>query len=215
MRSRSTCPRERFSRSHGHLDYSTRCARPSVSTATAAVRRRRTWHGSDVSSTSTAYATRASSGKWRSRRSLLTRSEMAGVLDHLNGTPWLMASLLYGAGLRVLEGARLRVKDADLDRREIVVRDGKGMKDRVTLLPESLRAPLAEHVERVRHQHQRDLARGLGSVELPTAIERKYPRATPGNGDGSGSSRRRGSTGIRRLAVSVATTSTSPCSRRR
>ncbi|MFN2432694.1 MAG: integron integrase, partial [Gemmatimonadota bacterium] len=108
---------------------------------------------------------------------VLTRSEVTGVLDRLNGTPWLMASLLYGAGLRVLECARLRVKDVDLDRREIVVRDGKGMKDRVTLLPESLRAPLGEHVERMRRQHQRDLARGLGSVELPTAIERKHPRA--------------------------------------
>jgi integron integrase len=108
---------------------------------------------------------------------VLTRSEVASVLDHLNGRPGLMASLLYGAGLRVLECARLRVKDVDFDRRAIVVRDGKGLKDRVTLLPESLREPLGEHVERVRRQHQRDLARGLGSVELPTAIERKYPRA--------------------------------------
>ena len=88
-----------------------------------------------------------------------------------------MASLLYGAGLRVLECARLRVKDVDFDRREIVVRDGKGLKDRVTLLPEALRAPLGKHIERVRRQHQQDLAEGLGSVELPTAIERKYPRA--------------------------------------
>ncbi|CAN5807973.1 integron integrase [soil metagenome] len=108
---------------------------------------------------------------------VLTRSEVTAVLDRLDGTPWLMASLLYGAGLRVLECARLRVKDVDLDRREIVVRDGKGRKDRVTLLPESLRAPLGEDIERVRRQHQRDLALGLGSIELPTAIERKYPRA--------------------------------------
>lgn len=108
---------------------------------------------------------------------VLTRSEVASVLGHLDGTTWLMASLLYGAGLRVLECARLRVKDVDLDRREVVVRDGKGHKDRVTLLPESLRAHLGDHLEWVRRQHHRDLARGLGSVELPTAIERKYPRA--------------------------------------
>jgi len=108
---------------------------------------------------------------------VLTRSEVAGILDHINGTPWLMASLLYGAGLRVLECARLRVKDVDFDRREIVVREGKGLKDRVTLLPEVLREPLGQHLERVCRQHRRDLARGLGSVELPTAIGRKYPRA--------------------------------------
>lgn len=108
---------------------------------------------------------------------VLTRSEVAGVLDQMAGNPWLMASLLYGSGLRVLECARLRVKDVDLDRREIVVRDGKGRKDRVTLLPESLRAPLGEQLDRARRQHHRDVARGLGSVELPTAIERKYPRA--------------------------------------
>ncbi|MGH7556958.1 MAG: integron integrase [Gemmatimonadota bacterium] len=108
---------------------------------------------------------------------VLTHPEVAAILECLHGTPWLMASLLYGGGLRVLECARLRVKDVDLDRREILVWDGKGRKDRVTLLPESLRTPLQEHLERVRRQHQNDLARGNGSVELPTALERKYPRA--------------------------------------
>jgi integron integrase len=108
---------------------------------------------------------------------VLARSEVTAILEQLNGTPWLMASLLYGAGLRVLECSRLRVKDIDLNRREIVVRDGKGRRDRVTLLPELLRTPLGEHLERVRSQHQKDLARGFGSVELPTALERKYPRA--------------------------------------
>jgi len=108
---------------------------------------------------------------------VLTRSEVASILQCLHDTPWLMASLLYGAGLRVLECARLRVKDIDLDRREILVRDGKGRKDRVTLLPDSLHTPLQEHLERVRRQHQSDLARGRGSVELPTALERKYPGA--------------------------------------
>jgi integron integrase len=88
-----------------------------------------------------------------------------------------MASLLYRVGLRLLECARLRVKDVDLDRREIVVRDGKGRRDRVTVLPESLGDPIREHLGRVRRQHQRDLAQGGGSVELPTAIARKSPRA--------------------------------------
>lgn len=107
---------------------------------------------------------------------VLTRVEAAAILHQLNGTPWLMASLLYDAGLRLLECARLRIKDVDLDRREILVRDGKGRKDQVTLLPESLRVPILEHLERMRRQHQNDLSRGRGSVELPTALERKYPR---------------------------------------
>jgi integron integrase len=108
---------------------------------------------------------------------VLTRAEVAAVLGHLEGVPRLMASLLYGAGLRLLECARLRVKDVDLERREIIVRDGKRGKDRVTLLPEALQDPLRNHLERVHRQHQGDLGRGMGSVELPTAIERKYPRA--------------------------------------
>ena len=108
---------------------------------------------------------------------VLTRAEVTAILGRLEGVPWLMASLLYGAGLRLLECARLRVKDVDLERREIVVRDGKGGKDRVTLLPESLHDPLRAHLERMRRQHQSDLAGGTGSVELPTALERKYPRA--------------------------------------
>jgi len=145
---------------------------------------------------------------------VLTSSEVTAVLGRLQGTPWLMASLMYGAGLRVLECARLRVKDVDLDRREIVVRDGKGRKDRVTLLPESLRAPLGEEIERVRRQHQRDLALGFGSVELPTAIERKYPRAPWQRGWHWVFPAKRFYR-TRRLAVSAATTSTSPCYRRR
>ena len=108
---------------------------------------------------------------------VLTRAEVAAVLGGLEGVPRLMASLLYRVGLRLLECARLRVKDVDLDRREIVVRDGKGRRDRVTVLPESLGDPIREHLGRVRRQHQRDLAQGGGSVELPTAIARKSPRA--------------------------------------
>lgn len=109
---------------------------------------------------------------------VLTREEVHAVLGELHGVPWLMASLMYGAGLRLLECARLRVKDIDFSRFEVTVRDGKGCKDRLTMLPVSLRDPLMAHLERVRRLHQRDLKRGLGSVELPTAIARKHPRAT-------------------------------------
>ena len=103
--------------------------------------------------------------------------EVRAVLAQIDGTVYLMASLLYGAGLRLLECCRLRVKDVDMERGEIVVRDGKGARDRVTMLPARLVALLAAQVERVRGQHVRDLAEGTGSVELPLALERKYPRA--------------------------------------
>ena len=99
------------------------------------------------------------------------------ILGCLDGTEWLMASLLYGAGLRLLECCRLRVKDVDFIRKEITVRDGKGLKDRVTLLPATVISPLAAHVERTRMQHDDDLRRGKGSVALPRALERNYPRA--------------------------------------
>jgi site-specific recombinase XerD len=93
-----------------------------------------------------------------------------------------MASVMYGAGLRVLECARLRVKDIDFARREITVRDGKGRKDRVTMLPETLIDPLRAHLARVREQHAQDLAAGAGSVALPDALTRKYPRRPLGLG---------------------------------
>jgi integron integrase len=89
-----------------------------------------------------------------------------------------MATLLYGAGLRLIECASLRVKDVDFDRRQITVRFGKGGKDRVTVLPESVCKELARHLERVRSQHARDLADGAGHVELPYALARKYPSAS-------------------------------------
>jgi integron integrase len=108
---------------------------------------------------------------------VLTRGEVLAVLNHLLGIEWMMASLLYGAGLRLLECRRLRVKDVDLAKREFLVRDGKGGKDRVTLLPHKVAEPLRIHLEGVRKQHEADLAGGAGSVELPWAIERKYPRA--------------------------------------
>jgi integron integrase len=107
---------------------------------------------------------------------VLSRDEVARVLGDLHGMPLLMASLLYGAGLRLLECARLRVKDLDFDRGELTVRDGKGRKDRRTVLPSGLVEPLQRHLARVRALHDRDVARGVG-VELPYALSRKYPAA--------------------------------------
>lgn len=108
---------------------------------------------------------------------VLTQTEVQALLTRLRGTHWLLASLLYGAGLRLMEGLRLRVKDVDFKRKEILVRDGKGFKDRVTMLPMALVEPLRAHLERVRELHRRDLAAGLGAVYLPYALERKYPNA--------------------------------------
>jgi len=108
---------------------------------------------------------------------VLTPSEVSLILAGMEGPTLLMASLLYGAGLRILECCRLRTKDLDFERREILVRNGKGRKDRVTMLPESLAPDLASHLEAVKELHDHDLANGMGSVELPAALERKYPRA--------------------------------------
>jgi integron integrase len=118
----------------------------------------------------------------RARRSVrvpvvLEREEVARVLAALPETPRLAASLLYGAGLRLLECLRLRVKDVGFEGREIVVRDGKGRKDRRTLLPEGLADPLRDHLVAVQRLHGLDLRAGAGSVVLPYALERKYPRA--------------------------------------
>ena len=108
---------------------------------------------------------------------VLTREEVMAVLTRLEGTHWLVASLLYGTGLRIMEALRLRVKDVEFARKEILVRDGKGFKDRVTMLPAALAAPLAEHLKRVKALHEQDLAAGRGAVYLPYALERKYPGA--------------------------------------
>ena len=108
---------------------------------------------------------------------VLTRAEAERLLAQLDGTPWLLASLLYGAGLRVMECLRLRVKDVDFAYRQILVRDGKGEKDRVTMLPAATADPLRAHLERVRLLHARDLREGFGEVHLPYALARKYPRA--------------------------------------
>ena len=109
-----------------------------------------------------------------------TRDEVKAVLDLLiiSGTNWLMASLLYGAGLRLLECLQLRIKDVDFGSNQIMVRGGKGNKDRITLLPAVVRPALTRHLERVREQHQRDLAVGAGYVELPEALALKYPNAS-------------------------------------
>ena len=108
---------------------------------------------------------------------VLTREEVRSVLQRMGGVPRLMAILLYGAGLRLLECARLRVKDVDFARNQITVRAGKGDKDRVTMLPAAVRDALTKHLEMVKRQHELDLTHGAGWVELPWAMARKYPNA--------------------------------------
>ncbi|HUW27901.1 MAG TPA: integron integrase [Sulfuriferula sp.] len=108
---------------------------------------------------------------------VLTRDEVQAVLTRLSGTHWLIGSLLYGTGMRIMEGLRLRVKDVDFKRHEILIRDGKGAKDRVTMLPVSLTAALQTHLSRVRELHVADLQQGYGAVYLPNALARKYPAA--------------------------------------
>ncbi|WHZ23303.1 MAG: Integron integrase IntIPac [Nitrospira sp.] len=108
---------------------------------------------------------------------VLTREEVKRVLSGLSGTPWLMAMLLYGAGLRLLECCRLRVKDIDFSQSQIVVRAGKGDKDRYTTLPAVIKEALLRHLQKVKSQHQDDLRNGSGCVALPNALERKYPNA--------------------------------------
>lgn len=108
---------------------------------------------------------------------VLSRDEVKRLLAGVQGTPNLICRLLYGTGMRLLEGLRLRVKDVDFERNEIIVREGKGDKDRRTVLPASLRAPLEEHLAGVRALHDADLAAGAGSVRLPGALATKYPSA--------------------------------------
>ena len=108
---------------------------------------------------------------------VLTPREVSALLAELNGTMWLVASLLYGTGMRLLESLRLRVKDIEFERREIIVREGKGNKDRVTMLPENLLLPLKDQLIKAKHLHDKDLATGSGAVYLPDALARKYPNA--------------------------------------
>jgi len=108
---------------------------------------------------------------------VLTRDEVRTLLLQMHGVPRLMAMLLYGAGLRLLECAHLRVKDVDFARNQLVVRSGKGDKDRVTMLPAVVKAELTRHLVAVKQQHEMDLRHGAGWVELPSALARKYPNA--------------------------------------
>ena len=108
---------------------------------------------------------------------VLTPTEVRELLLHMDGTTGLIAQLLYGTGMRLLEALRLRVKDVEFARREIVVREGKGNKDRVTVLPENLIAPLQAQLQKARALHEKDLAAGFGGVYLPHALAVKYPQA--------------------------------------
>lgn len=108
---------------------------------------------------------------------VLSRTEVRDLLNHLQDEKWLMATLLYGTGLRLMECLRLRIKDVDFERNQITVREGKGNKDCLTMLPSAVKEALARHLERVREQHERDLTNGFGRVFLPDALDRKYPNA--------------------------------------
>ena len=108
---------------------------------------------------------------------VLDRAEVEALLSQLQGVPWLMATLLYGSGLRLMECHRLRIKDLDFSQREVLVREAKGGRDRVTMLPARVIGPLQEQLRRVAELHARDLAAGCGRVALPGALTRKYPNA--------------------------------------
>ena len=108
---------------------------------------------------------------------VLSEQEVFGLIDSISGVQQLMVQILYGAGLRGIECVRLRVKDIDFHRNEITVRNGKGQKDRVTMLPSELVGALQAHLQQVKKKHEMDLEQGLGMVHLPFALSRKYPNA--------------------------------------
>lgn len=108
---------------------------------------------------------------------VFTRVEAQAILAQMQDEKWLMASLLYGSGLRLMECLRLRVKDLDFDRNIITIRQGKGAKDRVTMLPQPVKGPLQKHLEQVKQTHESELAEGFGTVKLPFALLTKYPHA--------------------------------------
>lgn len=108
---------------------------------------------------------------------VLSQREVQAVLENLHGQLWLVGSLLYGSGLRLMESLQLRVKDIDFDRSEVTVREGKGGYDRRTMLPDSLIEPLQKHLRKVKALHEEDLEAGFGEVWLPGALSRKYPKA--------------------------------------
>jgi len=108
---------------------------------------------------------------------VFTRDETKRILETLEGTHWLIAALLYGSGLRLMECLRIRVKDVDFTYKQLTIRDGKGVKDRITMLPAKLKQPLLRHLQKVEVQHEEDLRAGYGEVFLPYALARKYPNA--------------------------------------
>lgn len=108
----------------------------------------------------------------------MTREEVKAILGHLTGDKCLMASLMYGAGLRLMECLRLRIQDVDFGQNVITVRDGKGFQDRVTMLPEALNKPLRDHLRKVKAIHETDLSVGWGRVQMLYALNRKYPHAS-------------------------------------
>jgi len=108
---------------------------------------------------------------------VLTRQEVQALLAALDGVSWIMGTLLYGSGLRLMKCLRLRIKDVDIGRSEVLVREGKGNKDRVTMLPSAVVSRLSVHLEWVRKLHAADLAAGYGCVALPDALAHKYPQA--------------------------------------
>jgi len=142
---------------------------------------------------------------------VLSREEVRAVIRHIDGTPRLMALLLYGAGLRLLECARLRVKDVDFGRRQLLIRGGKGDKDRVAPLPALVAADLARHLDAAKAQHAADLQQGAGGSSCRARWRENTP-APAASGAGSGCSPRRASTWIARRASSAAITCTSRCS---
>jgi integron integrase len=109
---------------------------------------------------------------------VLSRDEVGRLLKQLTGVPWMIVALLYGAGLRLRDGVEVRVKDVDFDLNQLVLRRGKGQKDRRTMLPAVVKEPLRAHLAEVKQQHERDLAAGVGRVVLPFALDRKYPGAS-------------------------------------
>jgi len=108
---------------------------------------------------------------------VMTREEVKSVLQNMGDDKWLMASIMYGGGLRLMECLRLRVQDIDLQKNYITVRDGKGSKDRITMLPASIKADLVAHLKKVRVIHDNDIKHGYGRVLMPDALDRKYPNA--------------------------------------
>ncbi|MBN2256083.1 MAG: integron integrase [Deltaproteobacteria bacterium] len=119
----------------------------------------------------------------RARRPLripvvLTKDEIRKILAQIKGDKWLMACIMYGSGLRLMECLRLRIQDVDLQSSTLTVRDGKGSKDRVTMLPSSIKKPLLEHIKKIKKIHENDVENGYGEVFMPYALARKYPNAS-------------------------------------